>query len=79
MYLPFSSSQLNNNNLTQSDLGGRVMLSVTVSSGRSTIPSVELDIFIPSNDSASGRFFYIYPGSIDEVGGVLCRRYESCW
>ena len=61
-------------NLTQGDLGSRVVLQVTVSSGGSTVPSVELDIFIPSSDSGSGGFFYIYPSSIVEVGGD-----ESCW
>ena len=61
-------------NLTQGDLGSRVVLQVTVSSGYSTVPSVELDIFIPSNDSGSGGFFYIYPSRIDEVGGD-----ESWW
>ena len=55
-------------NLTQGDLGSRVVLQVTVSSGHSTVPSVELDIFIPSNDSGSGGFFYIYPSSVVEVG-----------
>ena len=70
---PVPSLQMRTTNLTQGDLGSRVVLQVTVSSGRLTVPSVELDIFIPSNDSGSGGFFYIYPSRIDEVGGDVCR------